>query len=57
MRFTLRSIGSTGGVSGSKLKCRTRCRVELFAFPEQLPGPARLFGKEHRDRSVGTASR
>ncbi len=38
------SIAGTGGTSGSKPKGRTRCRVELFTFPEQLPGPAR-FGK------------
>ena len=37
-------ITATGGTSGSKPKGRTRSRVELFTFPEQLPGPAR-FGK------------
>ncbi len=40
----LGSIVGTGGTSGSKPKGRTRSRVELFTFPEQLPGPAR-FGK------------
>lgn len=40
----LGSIEGTGGTSGSKPNGPTRCRVELFTFPEQLPGPAR-FGK------------
>jgi hypothetical protein len=40
----LGSIMGTGGTSGSKPIGRTRSRVELFIFPEQLPGPAR-FGK------------
>lgn len=40
----LGSIVGTGGTSGSKPNGPTRSRVELFTFPEQLPGPAR-FGK------------
>jgi hypothetical protein len=35
-------MAATGGTSGSKPKGRTRRRVELFTFPEQLPGPARF---------------
>ena len=37
-------ISTTGGFSGSKPDSPTRCWVELFIFPEQLPSPA-PFGK------------
>ena len=37
-------ISSEGGFPGSKPDSPTRCWVELFTFPEQLPSPAR-FGK------------
>lgn len=44
-------ITTTGGTLGSKPNGRTRRRVELFTFPEQLPGPAR-FGKGCMMQSV-----
>ena len=51
------SIVGTGGTSGSKPKGRTRSRVELFTFPEQLPGPARFGEGDSVDPTLKLAAR